>query len=159
MIDQISGSTSMSGLSNLFEAKTLTDEQKTKIEEILSNYDADSITADDAKEIFEAFKEAGITPSKGMKEAIDAAGFDAEELRSLAGFDQAGPPPPPPSSEIQSTSTSTSLNSSTLQSLQTILNDYDLTALSEDQQSELLTRLQDAGLLQYTSGLSIDISA
>ncbi len=154
MIDQISGNTSMSGLSSLFEAKTLTDEQKEKIKEILSNYDADSITADDAKEIFTAFKEAGITPAAGMKEAIESAGFDAENLRSLAGFDQA-PPPPPPSSEAKSTN----INQSALQSLQTILNDYDLTELSEDEQSELLTRLQDAGLLQYASGLTIDISA
>jgi hypothetical protein len=158
MIDQISSATSASGLSSLFESTSLTDEQKTKIEEILSNYDADTITADDAKAIFEAFKEAGITPGKGMKEAIDAAGFDSEELRSLAGFDQA-PPPPPPSSEIQSTGTSTNLNSSALQSLQTILNDYNLTELSQDDQNELLTRLQEAGLLQYASGLTIDISA
>lgn len=154
MIDQISGSMSMSGMSTMFSAKTLTDEQKTKIEEILSNYDADSITEEDAQAIFEAFKEAGITPCAGMKEAIEAAGFDAEELRTLAGENQA-PPPPPPASGAQSTS----LNQSALQSLQTILNDFDLTELSEEEQSELLTRLQEAGLLQYTSGLTIDISA
>lgn len=157
MIDQISGSMSTSGMSTLFEAKSLTDEQKEKIAEILSNYDTDSITEEDAKAIFEAFKEAGITPCAGMKEAIEAAGFDGEELRSLAGLDQA--PPPPPSSEIQGTGTSTTINQSALQSLQTILNDFDLTELSEEEQSELLTRLQDAGLLQYASGLSIDISA
>ncbi len=151
MIDQISGNMSVGGMSMMFESKSLTDEQKEKIEEILSNYDTDSITAEDAKEIFDAFKEAGITPCKGMKEAIDAAGFDADELRSLAGFDQ---PPPPPSSSSQSVN----INQTALQSLQTILNDYDLTELSEDEQSELLTRLQEAGLLQY-SGVTIDISA
>jgi len=154
MIDSISGSMAMSGMSTMFEPKTLTDEQKSKIEEILSNYDADSITEEDAKAIFEAFKEAGITPCAGMKEAIEAAGFDAEELRTLAGENHA-PPPPPPSSDTQNTS----INQSALQSLQTILNDYDLSEFSEEEQSELLTRLQEAGLLQYTSGLTIDISA
>lgn len=154
MIDQISGSMSLNGMSTMFEPKSLTDEQKETIAEILSNYDADSLTEEDAKAIFEAFKEAGITPCAGMKEAIEAAGFDAEELRTLAGENQAPPPPPSPNFDTQSTS----LNQSALQSLQTILNDYDLSELSEEEQNELLTRLQEAGLLQYTSGLTIDIS-
>lgn len=152
MIDQINGNMMAGGMSMMFEPKTITDEQKEKIQEILSNYDADSITAEDAKEIFEAFKEAGITPCKGMKEAIEEAGFDADELRSLAGFDQ--PPPPPQGLGSQSIN----INQSALQALQTILNDYDLTELSEDEQAELLTRLQEAGFMKYP-GATIDLSA
>ena len=134
MIDQINGDMLVGGMSMMFEPKAITDEQKEKIKEILANYDAESITEEDAKEIFEAFKEAGITPSKGMKEAIEEAGFDADEIRSLAGFNQ---PPPPP---------------------ETILNDFDLTELSEEEQNELLSRLQDAGLLKYP-GVTIDLAA
>lgn len=151
MIDQINGDMLVGSMSMMFEPKAITDEQKEKIKEILANYDAESITEEDAKEIFEAFKEAGITPSKGMKEAIEEAGFDADEIRSLAGFNQ---PPPPP----ETSSRGININQDALQALQTILNDFDLTELSEEEQNELLSRLQDAGLLKYP-GVTIDLAA
>jgi hypothetical protein len=138
---------------------TLTDEQKQTVADILSNYDANNITADNAKEIFQKFSDAGITPQAGLKEAIEAAGFDAEQLRQLGMPDQVNgqmqmPPPPPPSSTSGS---ATGINASTLEKLQSVLDQYDLSNLSSDDQTNLISQLTSMGLLQ--SGSLINISA
>ncbi len=157
MVDSISGLGSMSGMMSSMQSATLTDDQKSTISDILSQYDPDNITADDAKSIFEQFRDAGIRPSKGMKEAITDAGFDADELRSLGMPDQPpqGAGGPPPSSS--SSSSSSGVNVSALQSLQSILDQYDLSSLSSDQETNLISQLTNAGLMQ--SGNMIDISA
>jgi hypothetical protein len=155
MIDSIQGFSSMQGMSTFSQAKALTDEQKTQISDILSNYDKDNLTAEDAKEIFESFREAGIQPGPGMKEAIDDAGFDADELRDLAKPSDM-PPGPPPSSGAFGSSSSKSIDASTLQSLQEILNQYDLSSLTSDQEEELLSKLSDSGLMK--NGSMIDLS-
>ncbi len=64
-------------------AQSLTDEQKAQVADILSQYDAASLTAEDAKAIHNAFRKAGIHPGPGHREAIEAAGFDPRVLRSL----------------------------------------------------------------------------
>jgi len=125
----------------------LTEEQEDEIASILSEYDPDEITEETAKEIFEKFREAGIQPSKGMKEAIEEAGFDAEELRSL-GMSQF---------ESMGGYSSQGINTSALQSLQSILNGYDLSSITSDQKSALYTQLQTAGLLQSGSVINIGI--
>lgn len=61
----------------------LTQAQVAKIAEILAQFDPNNLTAETARAIHEAFREAGIRPGRGMKEAIEAAGFDAEMLREL----------------------------------------------------------------------------
>ncbi len=128
------------------QSQELTDEQKSTIEEILSEYDPDNITEDDAKEIFQKFSDAGIQPAAGMKEAIEEAGFDAEQIREWAM---------PDIGNMGYSSSSQGINTSALQSLQTILNQYDFSNLSSDKQESLYTQLQSAGLLY--SGTIIDI--
>jgi hypothetical protein len=154
------GMMGMMGMSGNNSVKsTLTDEQKQTVADILSNYDADNITASNAKEIFQKFADAGITPQAGLKEAIESAGFDAEQLRELGmPEDQQGqmPPPPPPSSSSTSGS-ATGINASTLEKLQSVLDQYDLTNLSSDDQNSLVSQLTSMGLLQ--SGSLINISA
>jgi len=82
-----------------------------------------------------------------MKEAIEEAGFDAEELRSL-GMSQF---------ESMGGYSSQGINTSALQSLQSILNGYDLSSITSDQKSALYTQLQTAGLLQSGSVINIGI--
>jgi hypothetical protein len=78
---------------------SLNDDQTSLIEETLSGYDADSLTESDAQSIVEAFAEAGIAPSSAFADKLAEIGFDARELRDLAGPSEAGQrPPPPPSS-------------------------------------------------------------
>jgi len=140
----------MMGMSGMMPKMTeLTDDQKSTISDILSQYDASDVSDEDAKAIFQAFKDAGITPAKGMKEAIEAAGFDADDLRSRGMSDQGMPPPPP-----QSTSSS-SINLSALQSLQEILSQYDLNDLSETDQNSLTSALELSGFIYPGSVIDI----
>ena len=58
----------------------LTDKQSQLVTDTLSKYDPNNLTKADAKEITSRFREAGIRPSKALKEAISAEGFDANHL-------------------------------------------------------------------------------
>jgi len=79
---------------------SLTSEQQETIASVLSDYDASSLTQDDATSIVKSFQEAGIEPSKAMANAMKDAGFDAKEVGDLAGVGkghgqgQMMPPPP-----------------------------------------------------------------
>ena len=72
------------------------------ISSVLANYDADNLSESDAKAIVAAFQDAGIEPSDELVSALDEAGFDAQEIGTLAGVGAqasgGGTPPPPPSS-------------------------------------------------------------
>ncbi len=65
------------------EARSLTDEQTARVKSILSEYDASSLTAADARAIHNAFRDAGIRKGPGMRNAVVAAGFDPDTLRDL----------------------------------------------------------------------------
>lgn len=117
-------------------ASALTDDQKQQVTDILSQYDPENMTADDAKAIFDSFREAGIQPGAGLKETVEAAGFDLEQFKPEKG--EGTPPPPPPSNE---------LDVEQLQSLQTILGQYDLSNLSDDEEQTLMSSLQQAGFM------------
>jgi hypothetical protein len=68
----------------------LTGIQRSSIQSILSKYDADNLSLEDAKAINQAFKAEGIRPSRGMKETIEAAGFDTGALKPQGGPEGAG---------------------------------------------------------------------
>ena len=69
------------------ETQTLTDAQKGQVKVILSKYDANTLTADKAKAIHEAFRQAGLRRGPALNDTVKAAGFDPDKLRDLA------PPP------------------------------------------------------------------
>ncbi|MEI6810180.1 MAG: hypothetical protein WCN95_15790, partial [bacterium] len=69
------------------KSETITDAQKEQVKAILSKYDASTLTADQAKAIHEAFRQAGLRGGPSMADAIRDAGFDPDKLRDLA------PPP------------------------------------------------------------------
>ena len=79
-------------------------EQLDKISSILSNYDPNNLSAEDATQIATAFQENGIEPSKELADTMSTFGFDAQEVGKLAGVQgnrPNTPPPPPPSQEEQ----------------------------------------------------------
>ncbi len=84
MVASIQGLGSASGAGNQVGVNSITDDQKNKIQTILSQYDPKNITAVDAKKIFEAFRNADIRPARGLKETIQAAGFNVDDLRTKA---------------------------------------------------------------------------
>ena len=67
--------------------ETLTDAQVQQVKAILAKYDAKTLTAEQAKAVHEAFRQAGIRGGPAMNEAVKTAGFDPDKLRDLA------PPP------------------------------------------------------------------
>jgi len=77
------GMQGMGGMGGMRPEQALTDDQKTEAQSILSQYDAENITEEDAQSIFDQFREAGIQPGKDLDEVIEEAGFDSNELRSL----------------------------------------------------------------------------
>ena len=67
--------------------ESLTDAQQAQVKAILAKYDAKSLTAEQAKAIHEAFRQAGMRGGPAMNDTVKAAGFDPDKLRDLA------PPP------------------------------------------------------------------
>ena len=65
------------------KTQTLTTDQTSTIKTILSKYKASNLSAADAKAIHEKFREAGIHAGPETRDAIVAAGFDPEKLRTL----------------------------------------------------------------------------
>jgi len=65
----------------------LTDAQREEIKRILSQYDAATLSAEDARAIHKAFREAGLRGGPTRGDIIKEAGFDPDVLRDLA------PPP------------------------------------------------------------------
>lgn len=89
----------------------LTSTQLETISSVLSQFDASSLTQDDASSIVKSFQEAGIEPSTAMESAMKDAGFDAKEIGDLAGVGQGRGqgqgqmmPPPPKKGEADSIS-------------------------------------------------------
>lgn len=77
-------------------------DQLDTISSILSQYDPNNLSSQDASAIANAFQESGIEPSKELAETMASFGFDAQEVGTLAGVIGANgrpntPPPPPPS--------------------------------------------------------------
>jgi hypothetical protein len=86
---KVAGKVPDAGLAARPEATRLTDEQKAVVASILSQYDASSLTAENAKAINNAFRKAGIRNGPDLREAVKAAGFDGKTISTL------DPPPAP----------------------------------------------------------------
>jgi len=69
------------------EQEALTLQQQEQVNAILQDYDADNLTAEQARSIHDAFRNAGLRGGPTLGDAIKAAGFDPDRLRELA------PPP------------------------------------------------------------------
>ena len=120
-------------------------EQKSQIATILSKFEAESLTTEDARIINRAFLEAGFKGGPGLRQAIEEAGFDAETIRKLDPPPEA-PPGGPKSPQISPEQTA-GLNKENLTTLQNILSKYDSSEMSSDQESALFRDLERSGLL------------
>lgn len=84
------------------QQQTLSDEQKSTVNSILSNYDAESLTQENVETISKQLGEAGIAPSDSLQATIEEAGYDfseflsaREEANGQMQGGKAGMPPPP----------------------------------------------------------------
>ena len=110
MVDQISGSSSLA--LRPIEPQRLTGSQRSSVQDILADFDAEEVSEADAVAIREKFRAEGIRPSADLRSEIEAAGFDVDDLRPPGGPGGAGgpggghhgppPPPPPPSPPLLS---------------------------------------------------------
>ncbi len=119
----------------------LSHDQKSLISEALSNFDPETLTEEDAQAIVSAFKDAGIRPGRELASAMEELGFDARAVGELAGVERPKSPPPPPPGDAQS------LNTEGLQTIEDILEGYDLTNLTDEDEESILTAFEDAGLI------------
>ena len=78
----------MYGVGSFQRPLALTDDQKQTAASILSQYDSKNLKAEDAKSIFNAFREAGIRPGSGLQEVLTSAGFDPQQFRALTRPDK-----------------------------------------------------------------------
>lgn len=124
-----------------FSAK-LSEEQKSAAEEILAQYDPDSLSDDDVDAIKQQLRDAGVGPSRDLKDLLQEAGFDAEQFKpkgpdgSAGGPGGPGGPPPPPAG----------LSEDSLKTLASIFEAYDAENLTEDDLTEIQQKLIDAGI-------------
>jgi hypothetical protein len=71
----------------------LTSDQLAKVKTVLAKYKANSLTVEDAKTIKRTLRDLGMRKSKGLDDALNAAGFSPQKLDAL------DPPPPRPPEE------------------------------------------------------------
>lgn len=166
---ELSGISRTSYSSSTQQTNELNQSDLTKLEAILSKYDSENMDEDSLAALKSELSEAQFAPSKSLGDKISSAGFNPEELKpdDAQGANKAQgkkgnrPPPPPKQSEGSDTSSSSSssnqLNINVLQPLSEILQSFDLTNLSNNDQTDLIDQLQTEGILQ--TGLMIDLSA
>ena len=82
------------GFETTSQSQSISSSQEETISSILSEYDADNLTQSDAEEIVTAFEEAGIKQSSELESVMEEAGFDAQEVGTLAGVGVQGGTPP-----------------------------------------------------------------
>lgn len=70
--------------------QALTAAELARVKAVLASYKPASLTADDAKAIKRALRDAGLRRSRELDEALRSAGFSAEKMDTL------DPPPPRP---------------------------------------------------------------
>jgi hypothetical protein len=147
-------SSSISNVGQLFEPRKLTSDQNKLIEELLSKYDSGSLSESDIQAINNTFREQGIQPSKELKSAIEAAGFNPAELKPSKGAGRSGgtaggqrPPPPPPRES----------SPETVSAFLDLLSEYEGQALDAKNLNEIQQKWTQAGY--STSGSFISVVA
>ena len=125
--------------------RPLTDDQKSTLKDILSNYDPSSLSESDISSLQEELRSSGIRPNAEMKGILEEAGFDAGQLRPK------GPPPggPPPGGP-QGMSFSPGLS----QAMSSFVDQFESGELSDEDVASLVEQLKDAGL--GSQGVLID---
>lgn len=80
MINQVNGN-NVSGMNfqRFGEPKSLSKEQKSQLEELLSKYDPAAMTEEDYMALGDAMKELGVTPSGEVRTMLEDAGFSPPE--------------------------------------------------------------------------------
>lgn len=131
----------------------LSENQKEVVATILSQYDSENLTIDEARLINNTFRDTGLKRSKGLQNAIESAGFSGKAISAL------DPPPPEKSQAGKIDGPSQGhfrMDKEVLETFQDILSGYDLNVMTSKQENEMVIQLKQAGL--FFPGLLINDS-
>ena len=117
----------------------LTDQQRAKLSEVLSGYDAKALTDDHTAAIAAQIKDLGIAPGRGLTTALTDAGFDARTL--TAALPKDGPPPAKPEDPGPG-----SVDKEAVARVVKILESYDSAGEGGDVWSDLFEELDASGI-------------
>ncbi len=128
--------------------QSLSEEQETGLQDILSNYDTDNISDEDAAEIVSGIQELGIQPGKALGDALGTAGINARDLASQAGIAPKGPPPPGGPGGGQGGGQTGGVNEAAVEVLESVLEalESDELTSADEFQAYLQEQLEEAGL-------------
>jgi hypothetical protein len=158
------------------QSQQLTEEQKSTVKDVLSQYDPSNLSESDMQEIKSAMDEAGIKPGRGMMSAMKEAGFEPPEGgRGPQGAGRPEGPPPggknggagrpsgPPPGGAQGMSRGGSVNqagsgidASSFNTIMEIFEQAESESIDTDTQQSIYDQLQSSGL--YQSGLLLDVA-
>lgn len=120
----------------------LSETQSSKLEYLLSNYDAASLTDTDAIDLVEKIRDIGIKSSHGLGKSLANAGFDARDIARKAGLDQQNPPPPPRLDDGQSGT----INKEALTELNLFVKNFGGEDITANEWDTFFTRLDEQGI-------------
>jgi hypothetical protein len=147
-------------------SKPMTEEAKKQVTDILSQYDSENLSSDNMDAINKSFKDAGIRPSGELKSMLEDSGFDAKALGDRARQTQSadgGPPPggPPPGGPPPSGGAppggGQQASTDQLKQLSSMLEQYDLNNLSEDDQTNISQKLTELRFSASKSKVSFTV--
>jgi len=132
----------------------MTESQRSSFQEIISKYDPENFSQANFDAMGEELRQAGIGRTREVKSMLETAGFNVDQyaedgpgaVGGKGGPGGKGKPPMQGPIDMQA-----------LQSFQEILNSYDLTNMSSEDDENLMNELTNSGLLQ--SGLILNIQA
>jgi hypothetical protein len=141
--------------------KPMTEESKKQVTDILSQYDPENLSSEDMDSINKSFKEAGIRPNGELKSMLEDSGFDAKTLgdraRETQGADGGPPPGGPPPGGGAPPGGAQQASTDQLKQLSSMLEQYDLNNLSEDDQSSISQKLTELGFSASKSKVSFTV--
>ena len=142
-------------------SKPMTEDAKKQVTDILSQYDSENLSSDDMDAINKSFKDAGIRPNGELKSMLEDSGYDAKALGDRARETQGangGPPPggPPPGSGAPPGGAQQA-STDQLKQLSSMLEQYDLNNLSEDDQTNISQKLTELGFSASKSKVSFTV--
>ncbi len=149
----ISNTSSMVSINNTSQSNSrqntsLNSSQKEFVSSLLSNYDSQNLSTEDATSIVESLKDEGIKASSSLAQTMEESGFNAQEIGELANVENseigtsAPPPHPPRPSSGEEDEEDESIISELLDSL-----------LSTDEDDETSTTISTSfeDIMEYTS--------
>lgn len=116
--------------------------QSSKLEYVLSNYDAAALTDTDAIEIVEKIRDIGITSGQALGHFLAESGFDANEIADKAGLRKPNNMPPP----VDGGGFKGEINSEAIEQLSLFLENFDGEDINAADWDKFFTGLEDKGI-------------